>query len=382
MELKITIAFCLILCVRSITQEAPPSTDLSNEEVEEGQTKLGVFLKAKKKIFTSHASWYLVAQYNLTELTQFLEKLSDQVQNVMGTLDQFDTNNHALKNSVMELDEDRRELEYLYSYQENAVKKVQAQWTQELSYIVKSTQELQNMLQSREFPRTPLVRHKRALFDFVGEGLSQLIGLSTRKQTSQVKQAVIQVQHRQIVLQHHMAQSLSILNETSTEVRENREIITQLTDRSVRIIQAINALSAAMETRRAYAKLEEFQTLHSEMARIIASAFRQAHARITNLKMLLTDTFAHQVSLQFTDPHTFAQQLLSIQEVCDRKHSLPYPPRTEIAKYYETLKATLIKGQNGLFYVATRIPLVTPAEYYHLFQIYITPVLHEESNTW
>ena len=71
--------------------------------------------------------------------------------------------------------------------------------------------------------KTSLKRQKRALVKFVGTVLSQLFGTASEADLGKLKSSIMSLKNSQSQLVHVVSESVTLLNKTNENVKENRE---------------------------------------------------------------------------------------------------------------------------------------------------------------
>ena len=233
-------------------------------------------------------------------------------------------------------------------------------------YLVTELEEIMSLRDERR------PRNKRALIPIVGEGLSWLFGTATKSDVREIKRNLKTLASNQDELIHIAEESLSILNVTRVEVKQNRHMIDVL-DQSLIVLDAkfINITDSLKIhlaiLNRAFQTYTQLQLVFLELK----DAMDKAAAYLQSIKTQLDQLALGHLSPSVIAPGQLTNILNEIEEQIPEYLSLPEPAYAAWY-YYQTLEcATLV--ENKMFVTIVNLPLVDINANFELFKIHNIP---------
>ena len=222
--------------------------------------------------------------------------------------------------------------------------------------------------------REPEKRVKRGLFNFIGDIMGSLFGVLTEADVEKIQRNVRKIAQNQMDLTHILKESISVLNVTRLEVKENRQKINEIIETIEQIEDNIVDITGQLQSQ--INSLEKL-TVFTAQLNLIIDSIKNAISR----SMYFYLHFQMQVQLitmQRLSPSTIAADdlrnlLLTIQSRLPKTISLPHDPRTKLFEYYKFLKCATLFEDNHVI-ITIYVPLVELTQSYEVFKAYSLPV--------
>ena len=217
-------------------------------------------------------------------------------------------------------------------------------------------------------------RHKHKVFGFLGDLMSDVFDIATNAEISSIQRNVYKLAANQDTLMHVVEESLSILNVSRMEIRENRQRINDLLMRigSVedKVINMSNHLEQEIrESRTIVVLFSRLNTLRGELKLALSrSMYFYVHFQIQ----------IQAVAMQKLSPTTIPAErlrnmLLKIKDKLPQTVGLPRDPRAHLFDYYKLLSCIPIFDGKQII-ISIRVPLVEYSQQFDIFRAYSLPM--------
>ena len=217
-------------------------------------------------------------------------------------------------------------------------------------------------------------RHKRKVFGWLGDLMSDVFDLATNAEISSIQRNVYKLAANQDTLMHVVEESLSILNVSRMEIKENRQRINDLLMLIGSVEDKVINMSNHLE--------QEIRE-----ARTIVVLFSRLNTLIGELKLALSRSmyfYVHfqiqiqAVAMQKLSPTTIPAErlrnmLLEIKDKLPQTVGLPRDPRAHLFDYYKLLSCIPIFDGKHII-ISIRVPLVEYSQQFDIFRAYSLPV--------
>ena len=217
-------------------------------------------------------------------------------------------------------------------------------------------------------------RHKRKVFGFIGDLMSDIFDVATNAEISSIQRNVYKLAANQDTLMHVVEESLSILNVSRMEIKENRQRINDLLMLTGSVEDKVINMSNHLE--------QEIRE-----ARTIVVLFSRLNTLIGELKLALSRSmyfYVHfqiqiqAVAMQKLSPTTIPAErlrnmLLEIKDKLPQTVGLPRDPRAHLFDYYKLLSCIPIFDGKHII-ISIRVPLVEYSQQFDIFRAYSLPV--------
>ena len=217
-------------------------------------------------------------------------------------------------------------------------------------------------------------RHKRKVFGWLGDLMSDVFDIATNAEISSIQRNVYKLAANQDTLMHVVEESLSILNVSRMEIKENRQRINDLLmligSVEDKVINMSNHLEQEIrEARTIVVLFSRLNTLKGELKLALSrSMYFYVHFQIQ----------IQAVAMQKLSPTTIPAErlrimLLEIKEKLPQTVGLPRDPRAHLFDYYKLLSCIPIFDGKHII-ISIRVPLVEYSQQFDIFRAYSLPV--------
>ena len=228
--------------------------------------------------------------------------------------------------------------------------------------------EIQKLESSGKAPRI-----KRSIMPFVGRLTSILFGTVSEDELESVNRNLKRLSNNQETLTHVLNESLSLMNISRNEIRENREKLNQAIGTINQLNRDLKRIQVNSNTR--ILELEHIVRIHIQSRTVlnrvksnVAAMFRQFRILQIHFNMLSLGRLSPIVM----KPNTLLYILKEIRNNLTPPFMLMKKPESNLWYYYRTLQASTVIHENKLI-VIIDIPLVNTNSRLELFQIHNLP---------
>ena len=221
--------------------------------------------------------------------------------------------------------------------------------------------------------REPRTRNKRGVFNFIGDVMGSLFGVLTSTDIEKIQRNINTLAQNQLDLAHAFQESISVLNVTRLEVKENRQkindIIDTIGDIEDTIINISNHLEQQLNT------LERVVLLTAHVTRVIEeikNAITRSMYFYLHFQIQVQAIIMQRLSPSTVSADNLRNVLLSIRERLPKTIGLPFDPRTHLFEYFQYLRC-LTLFQNNRVIITIDIPLMEFTQRYELYKAISLP---------
>ena len=334
----------------------------------------GAYFIPKNRIYTSYSSWVVTMTVDLSPWQTQLSHLVENINALKGHSESFFT---RIKSEP---------LVNLTIVQEQRIKQLEATlqtlMTQQIQQMTDKQTDLTRQLDSilNLITTNGATRSKRALLPIFGDILSSLFGTATSKGLDALKKNILKLGREQKNIVHVVESSLTLINKTHVEVKENRKAIRELFETVEALEQQVTFIITRLESGiHTELMLTQMSAKFQHVFQILSNTQGSLEAAMLQLHLQVDQALQGRIPSSLINTDTLRNTLKQIQSNCPT--TLTLPMKVDHAKflnwYYRHLPVLVIPGRS-VFYLVTVFPLVQPSDSYQLYQAVTVPV---SSNT-
>lgn len=234
-------------------------------------------------------------------------------------------------------------------------------------------QELQDIKSMQNMHRV-----KRAVLPFVGRALSFLFGTMTKADLRKIYRNIDVLSANQNQIIHVLNDTLSILNVTNIQVKENRHALRTMGQVIRNLEGRLNNVSD--ELRRHIAHLNDFLLTYLQIDLMLVElreSVEKAMFYMDNVKMQMNQLSLGHLSPTVIPPGQLRKILTDIQSQIPEHLKLPAPVE-DVWYYYKALTCvTLVKDRR--FITLVNVPLLELNSRFEVYQVHNIPVPYQKS---
>ena len=307
-----------------------------------------------QEISSVRSKWMFSFFTDLQAYERYMERLGDNLDNTERNID-----------VVLQKCRNLNNLHFLPMYEGQ---KREVASLKEMYAVAK--QDLEDIVMIQESRRTKV---KRAVLPIVGKALSWLFGTLTKNDLRKVYKQIDLLGDNQEQIIHVLNDTISVLNVTTVQVKENRHAIRTMTNElrnlNTRLFQQSNALRQHMRD------LQEFLLTYLQldlMLTEVREAIEKGMFYMENIKMQMDQLTLGHIAPTVIQPGELKRILKQIRAQIPDYLTLP-APEDDIWYYYKTLTCvTLVK--DGRFITLVNLPLLDSSSQFEVFQIHNIPL--------
>ena len=224
-------------------------------------------------------------------------------------------------------------------------------------------------------------RTKRGIFPLGGRILSYLFSIPTNSNLRKLKSAITNLRDTQTNLVHVVDKSISILNLTHNQVKENREILISLQNTTMKIQVEMNLLRDEIHSviLPELTYLELMQRLN-DMYHVISNSIGKAKESFTTLLTQLEKCIQGDLPMSLISPSDLSSLFRSIDRKLTNDAKLPYDlTLVNIFSYYKFLHPLVIPDKKNI-HILLAIPIIPDSSEYTVYEAITLPFMNENLN--
>jgi hypothetical protein len=295
------------------------------------------------EVATTRSRWTLTFVTDLAPYKNFVREAERQVEQVGVVIDQWAQT--WVKGWLM--GGYRREYRSLQS----VLKDLQSDWGEIVA--------LQN----------PDKRVKRSVLPFIGQGLSWLFGVATEDDLEAIRNNIRVLADNQEQVNHVIEESLSAINITRVELKENRQAINNMASIIRSMGGSIIDLSADL---RELSNAFQMHVRLSLMILEVQDTLERGLHYLERLKLKMNHMALGHLAPSVVSPEMLRSVLRKVEREIPETLSLPHDPNN-IWNYYQTTVGVTVIHESTLITIST-IPLVSQDDKYTLYRVHNVPM--------
>lgn len=187
-------------------------------------------------------------------------------------------------------------------------------------------------------------RAKRGIFNFVGDIMNSLFWVLRSADVEKIQRNINVLARNQLDLAHAFQESISVLNVTRLEVKENRQKINEIINSIGSIEDTITNLSDQLEQDvNTLAKMVLLTARVSRVTEEIKNAITRSMYFYLHFQIQVQSIIMQRLSPSTVTAANLRDILMSIQERLPKTIGLPFDPRTHLFEYFQYLKCTTLR---------------------------------------
>ena len=218
---------------------------------------------------------------------------------------------------------------------------------------------------------------KQSILPFVGNLLSSLFGTATKSDLQKLKRAFMSLRDSELELTHIVGDSLTLMNKTEMQVKENHDTIQRLSNVSKLVNNELKQLYGVLQN---YVVPEitylQFVARVHDMFHLVNKALDKMQWSMKNLQDQLSQSAHGFLSMQLLKPSDITSVMRQIQNKLPQEMSLPFSLNDRsLLLYYKHLHPLVVSDKNR-FHVIVALPIIPNKAKYDIFQAIQVPVPH------
>ncbi len=332
------------------------------------QEATGVYFIHRNQVYTTYSSWLMTFTFDLEIYENYLKDLEREILNFR--LAYHDLS--SLYNQGLSQKTDDKHINQTRIIRSDVIKLIEQeshQFQTELEAIKTTFNNIMNLATKQ--PSNS--KQKRNIL--IGALWNLLFGSASNTDTKQLKRAVSTLADSENQVIHLVEESLSIINRTHTDVKENRQVINKLTNATKvlkgEVTDLYNRLSQVIEPEIIYIQL--VSRLH-DVSHIVSSALRATHNYLHDLSEQVLHSAHGTLSPFIVDPVQLENLLRNIRKSLPSKTEIPYSLTAKgLIDYYRYLSTVLIPDKNR-FHILCALPVVEEDIQFDIYEAIPMPV--------
>ena len=216
-------------------------------------------------------------------------------------------------------------------------------------------------------------RPSRPVLPFVGTALSYLLDTATEGNLKQLRLALSSLRDSQAKTIHVVSESISRVDKTHSQIKENREAINFLVNFTNMLEDRVQLVHVENEKLRTELDYVELNIQMRELFHIMSRAILGTRRSLSALLHQISETANGDLSLSMIKPSELASLLGNIKKRLDGCMALPYPMSGKsLLHYYRFLHPLIIPNGNS-FHIVMVLPLVDHESRYNVYKLVSVP---------
>ena len=338
----------------------------------------GTFFVHRNKVHTHYSTWILAFTFDLQPYVSHIRALELETAKFREVYNEL----KRLKYSLPDASRDsymNNSVEYRDAIVDLCGKQV-TQLESEVSNIKRIYASLSSLADKTPYEyKNTNDRTKRSLLPFGGKILHWLFGVSTDSQFNKLKATIADLSNSQNRVIHAFRESVSLINATHQDVKENRYVINKLVNATHTLRKDVKNLFVILH----FALEPDLVYLHTvallnDITFIVSSTLRSVYLYLNELSNQIYQSIEGNLSSFVIDPLKLSALLKQIKRSLPDDLNMPYSFKTSgFVDYYKYLPTMLVPDKNK-FHVVTAIPIVSKNMYFDIYEAVSIPVPNEK----
>ncbi|MEW8544194.1 MAG: envelope fusion protein [Candidatus Thiodiazotropha sp.] len=217
-------------------------------------------------------------------------------------------------------------------------------------------------------------RARRGVFNWVGDAMSWLFGTLSSEDLSGIRTSIGTLASNQQEISHVLERSLSILNMTRVQVRENRQSINEIIDSIGEINEELGVIRRQLS--QVIYEVQQFIHITAELDSVIESlkiTIQKSTYYFLHLQIQLNALTLNKLTPSIIRPTELKSVLKAIETKLPKSYGLPADIDTDLWEFYKQLTCNTVIENNRILIVVP-IPLIDYSKKMELYKIYNMPV--------
>ena len=325
------------------------------------------------EIYSEYSSWLVTYTINV-------EPFSQHVGHVCELLGQFRINsNHLFENTLLATNATnlKGESSQMMRLRNNMLLAIRREETCLKGQYI----HVSDMIEAiKELTEASKSRPSRAALSFIGTQLSYLFGTATEGNLKQLRLALSSLRDSQAKTIHVVSESISLVNKTHSQVRENRDAINSLVNVTNMLADKVQFVHAENEKLRTVLGYVELNIQMRELFHIMSRAILGTRRSLSALLHQISETANGDLSLGMIKPSELASLLVNIEERLDGHMALPYPILGKSLLLYYRYPHPLIIPNGNSFHIVMALPLVDHESRFNVYKLISVPEPEDQSS--
>lgn len=222
--------------------------------------------------------------------------------------------------------------------------------------------------------KTSRNRGKRSVLPFIGQAMNFLFGTITETDLDNINRNIRDLAENQENIIHNLEQSLTVLNLTRVQVRENRRAIMDLIICVQKLDSKILKLKEMFQQR--FKRLEQFVNTYFQFKLILDEIRQTSQNAVTyleNIKSELDMLSLNHLATSIISPTNLRNLLLTVKQQLPHSFMLPVDPLIDIWYYYNTLFCDTYLDKDKILIILT-LPLLNNKDKFEIYKIHNLPL--------
>ena len=218
-------------------------------------------------------------------------------------------------------------------------------------------------------------RSKRSIFSWIGSGIADTFGFLTSADIESVKRNIHKLYKNQLEISHSLDETISVVNISRIEIKENRQKINSIIDTLTQI--NIKMEDTTLEIKRRIFELHQFIFMLSKLNLAldeVKNSVKSSFYYFLHLQMQMNSLILGRLSPSTIPASQLRSILLSIQNQLPSGLDLNRDPKTDLFLYYSFLRTQTLLMDDKIIIVSP-LRLIETSRLFHLYLAKNLPVL-------
>ena len=319
-------------------------------------------------IHTSAHSWSISFHINITDFAVTATTLTQRIHGYLMMFRSLDPINIPMDNNIRDAYIDLLMHEY-----------------SALVNVLTDTQHLSNQIQNLSrlcISDCQTQRHRRSILPVVSSIFEVLFGFATRHKQELIENQLAIMNRNNYQIMHAVEHAITVLDKTSMAVKQNRDMLNNLTDVMSQMSSDLAETSVFINT-----SIIPFQQVmfRAKQLSVTKSAFQHAYLQLQNAVNELLNQISHlfqgHISVSILPPSMLRYILRTIKFRMPSGLSLPYDPNGDLAPYYKLFSVHVKSADVGFLATAT-IPIYDSTSSFTVYKSVHVPIFLNINETY
>lgn len=327
----------------------------------------GTYFVPRKPVFTTYSSWLVTLTVDLKPYADHIDTLKDEITQFQRSCAQLMAEYNSRPNQT----DIPQQSKILWTDVMSLLSQETDQFFRDYSNIQNSFTEIQSLIVQTDSAK----RHERALLPFIGSAMSFLFGTAKSSDLRKLKSAVQNIGQAQDQLVHVVSDSVSLLNQTHEQVKENREVIKKLLDSTTAFKRELESLYRELANIQDEIVFMQVISRVHDIFHVISNALQHTKLSLSHLINQLSHSSQGTLDMGLLRPTQLKAIFRDIRRKLPKEMVLPYFVSNpySVLGYYKYLHPTILPDKDKI-HILIALPLLHESSQFDVFEAIQIPV--------
>ena len=328
----------------------------------------GVYFIANEDVYISYDTWLVTFTIDLEPYEEHIQTLHDSICEFYYAFNEIAHHDNVTRN--------QNHLSNVHNDVQNFLRREMTQIDRSFDDVLSRYHEINTIVNQKVSTRS-----KRGLFPFGGKILNFLFSVPTESNLKKLRRTIVDVAKTQSQLVHVVENSISILNTSHEEIKENREMLNGIYNVTFELRNEMNLILNRL-TQDIVPEITYLELLGriNNMYHVITSTLDKFKYTFDNILHQVQLCLQGNLPITLLPPSQITNIFSQVQNKLRHGYVLPYSVRSyDRLSYYKYL-SPLVVPQKTKLHILIAIPIISQNQKLNVYESVKMPFTHQQFN--